>query len=49
MPLIYDIQRLIRRWGRRPDAIQKALCIDYLMVRYGNLWLGIEPDGYTHS
>jgi len=20
-----------------------------VMVRWGNMWLGIEPDGYTHS
>lgn len=44
------IDNLVERWGRGPDQGPiKALCVDCLMVRYDNLWIGIEPDGYTHS
>ncbi len=44
-----SLRRLMRRFESRPDHIQKALCVDCLMVRFGNLWIGIEPDGYAHS
>lgn len=44
------IDRLVEKFGRGPDeGPTKAMCIDCLMVRYDNLWIGIEPDGYTHT
>jgi hypothetical protein len=24
-------------------------CGDYIMIHWCGMWLGIEPDGYTHS
>lgn len=31
-------------------AVQPQLCGDKaVMVRWCNMWIGIEPDGYTHS
>lgn len=32
----------------RRSAIPDRLC-NCVMVRYGQMWIGIEPDGYTHS
>lgn len=28
---------------------QRDICGDYLLGRWCGMWLGIEPDGYTHS
>ena len=28
---------------------QKAYIINCLMIQWKGMWLGIEPDGYTHS
>jgi len=33
-------------------AMRRAAIIAYgdcIMLQVGNIWLGIEPDGYTHS
>jgi hypothetical protein len=45
-----SLERLKARWGRDPDEVSRLFGEnEVVMVRYGNLWLGIEPDGYTHS
>lgn len=44
------ISRMIQRWERAPDEHTRLLGGSaVVMVRYGNLWLGVETDGYTHS
>jgi len=30
-------------------TVVPAVLIDCLMVPFGNMWLGVETDGYTHS
>ena len=30
-------------------TVEPAIGIDCAMVEWGNMWLGIETDGYTHS
>ena len=27
----------------------RSTVMDCVMVQWGGMWLGIEPDGYTHS
>lgn len=27
----------------------KALAVDCIMIKWCGMWIGIEPDGYTHS
>ena len=44
-----SIRSLMRRWQRRPDEMRHAFFVNCLMVRYDNLWIGIETDGYTHT
>ena len=29
--------------------VHKAIADDCVMVKIPDMWLGIEPDGYTHS
>jgi hypothetical protein len=44
------LERLEERWRREPDEITGSIgCDNCIMVQYGNLWIGIERDGYTHS
>jgi hypothetical protein len=49
-------QALLRVWNRNPQAetylelrrrVQPGW--DCVMIKFGSIWLGIEPDGYTHS
>lgn len=49
-------QALLRVWNRNPQGetylqfrrrVQPGW--DCVMVKSGSIWLGIEPDGYTHS
>lgn len=42
---------LIHRYDRPPDAMTTH-CVGMpgvIMVRFNELWIGIEPDGYAHS
>jgi len=48
-------QALLRVWKRNPNGSYLDLrrkvqpgwgCV---MIQAGSIWLGIEPDGYTHS
>lgn len=42
--------RLVAFRDRRPDEIAPLLGDDScIMCRFGNVWIGIERDGYTHS
>lgn len=43
----YD--RLVERFNRVPDQESNNSLLDCYMVRFGNLWIGIELDGYSHS
>jgi len=45
------LERLIDRWERAPDEVQIGIVGEpkVLMARWGNLWIGIETDGYAHS
>ena len=47
-----------RGWGGNPKpktylqfrrTAQREVCGDAIMVHWCGMWLGIEPDGYTHS
>lgn len=42
---------LILRYERAPDAMttHSAGLPGVIMVRFNELWIGIEPDGYAHS
>ena len=45
-----SLERLRSRW----NEIEGQRCPEFggygaLMVRFGNLWVGIERDGYAHS
>jgi hypothetical protein len=31
------------------QAVQPVICDSAVMVHWCGMWLGIEPDGYTHS
>lgn len=31
------------------QSVQPEICGPAVMVLWGHMWLGIEPDGYTHS
>lgn len=38
------------RWKSFLDCRRKvSICYDCIMIQFGNYWLGIEKDGYTHS
>ena len=45
-----------RDWNAKPatyrefrQTVQPEICGSAIMVHWCNMWLGIEPDGYTHS
>ena len=49
---------IFRKWSQDDQGmtyrafrktVQRAHYDDSLMVRWCNMWLGIETDGYTHS
>jgi hypothetical protein len=40
----------VKFYGTMPHEIQGLIGEpDVIMVRFSDLWLGIETDGYTHS
>ena len=54
-----QLEALYRLFCRDPDGSQSflefrrrdipSLIGDYYMIPWCGMWLGIEPDGYTHS
>ena len=52
-----QVVSLHRKWSQNANgmsyiAFRRSAFRGYsgeVMVRWGNMWLGIEPDGYTHS
>ena len=42
-------EKLVNQWERVPDEEHKDALLGCYMVRFGNLWIGIELDGYSHS
>lgn len=47
-----------RDWGENPKprtyrdfrrTVQREVCGDAVLVPWCGMWLGIEPDGYTHT
>ena len=51
---VYDIwKRPV--WGEPNELTYREFragvipCLGYVMVQWADMWLGIEPDGYTHS
>ena len=46
-PYLTRMGPLTYRQFRR--LVQPELCGPAVMVPWANMWLGIEPDGYTHS
>ncbi len=49
-------EALARKWQQDPQGLTyrqfRATVLggwDCIMVRWCGMWLGIEPDGYTHS
>jgi hypothetical protein len=40
---------MCRRWNRRPQVVQQEVCGPAIMCDFGEMWLGIEKDGYVHS
>jgi len=43
------LEKLKERYGREPDESSTVYKNEYIMVRYGGLWIGIEKDGYAHT
>lgn len=41
----------LKSWIRGYRAFRRTVQAGYgcVMVRWAGMWLGIEPDGYTHS
>jgi len=38
--------------GKSYLAFRRSVCVSFdnaVLVRWSGMWLGIEPDGYTHS
>jgi hypothetical protein len=46
-----SLAKRIQFYEKMPDEIEGGIIgePDVVMVRFNNLWLGIEADGYTHS
>jgi hypothetical protein len=46
-----SLAQRIQFYEKMPDEIEGGIIgePDVVMVRFNNLWLGIEADGYTHS
>lgn len=45
------LEKLLIRFVAAPDEINIGIVGEpnVIMTRWGNLWIGIEKDGYTHS
>lgn len=46
-PQLSQVNRLVSRWKKRPEEITQLG--ETIVVRYGNLFHQIEPDGHTHT
>lgn len=44
-----EVRNIINRNGRMPDQFYKNGILDVIFVRYNNLHIGIERDGYAHT
>lgn len=45
------LERLIERWNEAPAGIEIGMVGEpqLIMTNWGNIWIGIETDGYAHS
>lgn len=44
---IKSYKKLVKRFGK--EASEFSTCDVAIMCKFDSLWIGIEPDGYTHS